>query len=203
MAVEPRRFFCFDLANPFCYLAAEQALQVLAGPVQWLPVSCADLPAAERFESFRCQAERDAFVEDVERRARQLGLPSIRWPDPFPFDSEPAMRAATYAAGIGKGVAFAQAAFRQAFAGGHALDREDYVLIAAAACEMHPRAVLEAIRSESCGRRLRHAGALAAASGVEGLPAVVIDGEAFLGERALERAATRLVAAGAAEVHAG
>ena len=50
----------------------------------------------------------------------------------------------------GRVVAFALAAFRQAFAGGHALDT-DHVLIAASACEMHPRAVLKALES----RRVR------------------------------------------------
>ena len=38
---------------------------------------------------------------DVERRAAALGLQPVRWPTPFPFDSEPAMRVATYAAQIG------------------------------------------------------------------------------------------------------
>ncbi len=45
-------------------------------------------------------------------------------------------------ASIGRAVPFAQAAFRQAFAGGHSLEDSDFVLIAAAACEMHPAAVL-------------------------------------------------------------
>ena len=54
------------------------------------------------------------------------------------------MHAATYAKQIGRTVPFALAAFRQAFAGGRALDA-DTVLIAAAACEMHPAAVLKAI----------------------------------------------------------
>ena len=43
--------------------------------------------------------------------------------EPFPFDSSLAMRAATYAKSIGRTVPFAQAAFRQAFAGGRSLER--------------------------------------------------------------------------------
>ena len=46
-------------------------------------------------------------------------------------------------------------AFRQAFAGGHSLADSDYVLIAAAACEMHPAAVLSAGRQASVRRSLR------------------------------------------------
>ena len=48
------------------------------------------------------------------------------------------MLAATYAKHIGRAVAFSLAAFRQAFAGGRDLGDEGTVLIAAAACEMHP-----------------------------------------------------------------
>ena len=48
------------------------------------------------------------------------------------------MLAATYAKQFGRAVAFSLAAFRQAFAGGRDLGDEITVLIAAAACEMHP-----------------------------------------------------------------
>ena len=65
------------------------------------------------------------------------------------------MRVATYAKSIGRAVPFAQAAFRQAFAGGHSLEDPDYVLIAAAACEMHPAAVLRAAELRSVARAAR------------------------------------------------
>ena len=79
----------------------------------------------------------------MERAALRRGLQPLRWPEPFPFDSAFAMRAATYAKQIGRTVPFALAAFRQAFAGGRDLSEPDNVLIAAAACEMHPTAVLK------------------------------------------------------------
>ena len=63
------------------------------------------------------------------------------------------MIGATYAKQIGRAVAFSLAAFRQAFAGGRALD-EDTVVIAAAACEMHPRAVLQALGRRSVAAAL-------------------------------------------------
>ena len=81
----------------------------------------AELPGAERFEAFRCEHERDVFPRRGRARARELGLQALRWPEPFPFDSALAMRAATYAKSIGRAVPFAQAAFRQAFAGGRDL----------------------------------------------------------------------------------
>src|SRR5918992_91197 len=67
---------------------------------------------------FRCAEEEAAYREDVERAARAQRLQPLRWPDPFPADSEWAMLVATYAKQIGRAVAFSLAAFRQAFAGG-------------------------------------------------------------------------------------
>jgi 2-hydroxychromene-2-carboxylate isomerase len=191
MSEMPAGLFCFDLVSPLCYLVAEQVLHLRDhGPLEWLPVSSASLPGAACFDAFRCETEEQAFREDVQRRAYALGLPPLRWPEPFPFDSSLAMLVATYAKQIGRVVPFAQAAFRQAFAGGHALDSEDFVLIAAAACEMHPKAVLIAAESRSTAQQLHSAGALAARRGVDELPAIVFGGEVFSGERALLEAQT-------------
>ena len=150
----PPASFYFDLASPLAYLAAERVLDELPGPAAWQPVLTRRLAGAETFESFRCAQEQDIFRAETERRAAELGLQPLRWPQPFPFDSELAMRAATYACLIGRGVAFAQAAFRQAFAGGRSLQEPDNVLIAAAACEMHPAAVHKALRLGSVAREL-------------------------------------------------
>jgi 2-hydroxychromene-2-carboxylate isomerase len=194
--------FCFDLASPFAYLAAERALHVLANEhrqVEWLPVLARDLPSGEAFDGFRCERELDVMRAKVERRARDLGLPQLRWPAPFPFDSSLAMRVATYARAIGRAVPFAQAAFRQAFAGGHSLQDPNFVLIAAAACEMHPTAVLRAADTATVAQQLEQATARAAAAGVRDVPAVLVDapgddgeGAVFNGERELEHAGERL-----------
>lgn len=186
---QPDAAFYFDLQSPLAYLAAERVLQVLPFPAEWQPVLARELPAPESFEAFRCQTERDVFCEEVQRRASELGLQPLRWPRPFPFDSELAMRVATYAKSIGRGVPFALAAFRQAFAGGHSLQSEDFVLIAASACEMHPAAVLKAAERESVREQLRECTARAAALGVSDVPAVSIDERVILGERCPEQAA--------------
>ena len=106
------------------------------------------------------------------------------------------MRVATYAGQIGRVVAFAQAAFRQAFAGGRSLAREDSVLIAAAACEMHPAAVLRGASLGSVIAELDEATARARAAGVRAVPAVLVPGATedgspavFHGESSLEQAA--------------
>ncbi|HEY5195218.1 MAG TPA: DsbA family protein [Solirubrobacteraceae bacterium] len=181
--------FYFDLASPLAYLAAERVLHTMPVATEWQPVLACELPGPESFEAFRCREEQDIFRMEVGRRAAELGLQELRWPDPFPFDSAFAMRAATYAKSIGRIVAFAQAAFRQAFAGGRPLDATDNVLIAAAACEMHPSAVLKGAELRSVGEQLSATTAAAAAAGVSDVPAVRVGDRVFHGERALERAA--------------
>ncbi len=185
--------FYFDLADPLSYLAAERILHELPGPVEWRPALARELgPAA--YEGFRCRREEEIFRAEVARRAAALGLQPLRWPDPFPFESTSAMRVATYARSIGRVVAFAQAAFRQAFAGGHSLAQEEFVLIAAAACEMHPTAVLQAMRRESVAAQLAASTREASAAGVRELPAIVLAApgasvELYAGARAVEEAA--------------
>jgi 2-hydroxychromene-2-carboxylate isomerase len=178
--------FYFDLASPLAYLAAERIVQLLPG-AQWLPVLAAELPGA--LETFRCAVELDSFREDVERRAGELALMPLRWPEPFPFDSTDAMLAATYAASIGRATPFAQAAFRQAFAAGRSLRDLDSILIAGAACEMHPAAIEQALGRRTIAQRLASATAQAGAAGVTELPSVGVAGRLFAGERALEQAA--------------
>jgi 2-hydroxychromene-2-carboxylate isomerase len=183
---EPPAFF-FDLASPAAYLAAERALQVLPG-VEWVPVLARELPGAESFEAFRCAEERDIALSAIERAAARYRLAPLRWPDPFPFDSLNAMRVATYAKQIGRTVAFALAAFRQAYAGGRSLEDPDNVAIAAAACEMHPAAVLRAADLRGVQNALREATARAAQLGVRDVPAVWTGERVVHGEAQLERA---------------
>jgi pyruvate dehydrogenase E1 component alpha subunit len=80
-----------------------------------------------------------------------------------------------------------------AFAGGRDLGEPDNVLIAAAACEMHPAAVLKGAGLRSIAARLDEATALAARRGVRDVPAVWLpDGTVLHGDEALERAAAAL-----------
>jgi 2-hydroxychromene-2-carboxylate isomerase len=194
--------FYFDLSSPLAYLTAERILHTLPGPCEWQPVLASELarerepgpdaPIAAPIEVWRCEQEREAFREDVARRAGELGLQPLRWPKPYPCDSALAMRAATYAKSIGRTVPFAQAAFRQAFAGGRDLAQLDNVLIAAAACEMHPAAVTRGVELASVSSQLAAATQDAASLGIIEIPAIVVGDDLFEGERAVEQAAVRM-----------
>ena len=186
--------FYFDLGSPDAYLLAERILQTMPVATEWIPVRAAGLPGAESFDAFRCAEERSIVLGQFADAAARRGLQPLRWPDPFPFDSTLAMRAATYAKQIGRTVAFALAAYRQAFAGGRALDT-DTVLIAAAACEMHPAAVLKAIELRSVRDELDRQTARAAALGVRDVPAIRVGERVFHGDAALPGAARAAAAA--------
>jgi 2-hydroxychromene-2-carboxylate isomerase len=190
--MSPPDAFYFDLASPLAYLTSEQVLQALPSPAQWQPVLARDLPASDMSLTTTPQTKWEIPGEEIERQARELGLQALRWPSRFPFDSEPAMRVATYAKSIGRTVPFAQAAFRQAFAGGHSLDDFDFVLLAAAACEMHPRAVLQSVERDSVRRELTANTALAISAGVTRVPAIRVGERVFDGHEALAEAAAYL-----------
>jgi 2-hydroxychromene-2-carboxylate isomerase len=164
--------FYYDFASPDAYLAAERVVHVLGEVPEWQPVRLDGL-AAGGVGGFRCAEEETIYREDVEARAAAYALQAMRWPDPFPFDSLEALLAATYAKQIGRAVAFSLAAFRQAFAGGRDLGERDNVLIAAAACEMHPTAVIKGAELRSTRERLEAATAEARAAGVRSVPALV------------------------------
>jgi 2-hydroxychromene-2-carboxylate isomerase len=173
--------FYYDFASPEAYLSAERVLSTLPFAAEWIPIRA---PRAWG-DGFRCEAERDAAREDIARVAASRALLPVRWPPEF--DSELALRAATYAKQIGRAVAFSQAAFRQAYAGGFDLGDRDVVTIAAAACEMHPRAVLQALDRDAVARALDEATALAVERGVVSAPTVWAPNGALLeGDAALE-----------------
>ena len=182
----------FDLASPEAYIAAERAAEVLGVVPEWQPIHLAALPGAGELDAFRCAEERDIFRAELERRAAAHGLQPLRWPPGWPGDTALAMRVATYAKSIGRVVAFSLAAFRQAFAAGRDLSDADSVVIAAAACEMHPAAVLKAAGTRGVAEALARATADAAEAGVRGVPAVRVGDRVFHGEAALQEAADAL-----------
>jgi len=190
--LSPRTTFYFDLGSPYAYLTAERisGLFTEAGLEQpeWQPILLGGLFKRFSRDSWANGPERAEGVAEVERRAAEYGLPPIAWPDPWPGNTLFAMRVATFAKQTGRTVSFALAAFRQAFAAGRDLSEPDNVLIAAAACELHPRALLKAVETEAVKGALREATDRAAELGVTGIPSLVVGEEVFWGDDRLEEA---------------
>jgi 2-hydroxychromene-2-carboxylate isomerase len=187
-----RATFYYDLGSPYAYLAAERISGVFAGTEleqpEWQPVLLGGLFKRFGRDSWANGPGRAEGIAEVERRAGAYGLPPIAWPDPFPGNTLTAMRVATFAKQTGRTVAFSLAAFRQAFAAGRDLSEPDNVMIAGAACELHPRALLKAVETDVVKTALREATDRAAALGVEGVPSVVVEGKVFWGDDRLEEA---------------
>jgi 2-hydroxychromene-2-carboxylate isomerase len=190
--VTDRPVFYYDLGSPYAYLAAERVNSLFAEatgePPVWQPILLGGL--FKRFDrgSWAETEARPEGIAEVEHRASAYGLAPIRWPEPWPGNTLAAMRAAIYAKSIGKGVSFALAAFRQAFAGGLDLTNPDNVCIAAAACEIHPRALIAAIGRDSIKQQLIEATTEAGDRGVTGVPAIAVGDEVFWGDDRLEEA---------------
>ncbi|MGI8903459.1 MAG: DsbA family protein [Solirubrobacteraceae bacterium] len=174
--------FYYDLGSPACYLVAERIMSELPVAPEWEPVLGTQIGGTVR----------DLDRARLELLGAEQGLQALRWPSRWPPESRTAMLAATYAKRVGRAVAFSLAAYRQAFAGARDLDDRDTVLIAAAACEIHPAALLKGIGLRSVAARLERAGARALEAGVRSLPAITVDGLLFEGDGGLERAASAL-----------
>jgi 2-hydroxychromene-2-carboxylate isomerase len=184
-----RPVFYYDVGSPYSWLAAERVNSELPEVPVWRPILLGGLFKALDRQSWATTEARADGMREVERRAAEYGLPAVRWPDPWPHDTLLAMRAATFATSIGKGVSFALAAFRQAFAGGRDLSVPDNVLIAAAACELHPNAVTRAVEQQTVKDALKSATQEALERGVVGVPSIAIGDQVFWGDDRLSEAA--------------
>jgi 2-hydroxychromene-2-carboxylate isomerase len=191
--VSERAVFYDDFGSPYAYLAAERVTGLFAEagaePPEWRPILLGGLFKRFDRDSWGNGPGREEGMRICEARAEDYGLPPIRWPDPWPPNSLFAMRVATFAKEIGRTVSFSLAAFRQAFAAGRDLGDRDNVLLAAAAAEIHPRALVAATERDSVKSALREATDRAGDLGVRGVPAVVVNGNVFWGDDRLEEAA--------------
>lgn len=188
--------FYFDYSSPFAYLAAERVNSVMPEPPVWQPISFGFVLRASGREPWSFKPDRDVGMKEIERRAAERDLPALRWPRGWHAGETPAdsyslaaPRAGIFAKQSGRAVAFSLAVFRQAFAGGRDLSDPDTVLLAAAACELHPKAVLKGIETESVKRELQRATEQAIERGVEGIPTIAVGNQLFWGDDRLEEAA--------------
>jgi 2-hydroxychromene-2-carboxylate isomerase len=184
--------FYYDLGSPYAYLAAERIHNVLPVVPIWQPILLGGIWKETGGRSWATTDKREEGMAEIERRASEYGLMPVRWPEGWPNNTLQAMRAATFAQQTGRAVAFSLAAFRQAFAAGKDLSDVDNVLIAAAACELHPNAVLKGIEMQSTKDRLREATRNASERGVRGVPTVAVGDKLFWGDDHLEAAAATL-----------
>jgi 2-hydroxychromene-2-carboxylate isomerase len=192
-----RATFYYDFNSPYSYLAAERISGVFAeaGAEQpeWQPISFGHVVQAIGRTPWSMQPDgpNPADLDDIQRRAAQRGLPEVIYPKGWPVEnySLNPTRAAIYAKESGRVVSFSLAAFRQVFAAGRDMSDVENVLLAAAACELHPKAVLKGIETKSVKERLQRATEEAIELGVAGIPTIALGGELFWGDDRLIEAA--------------
>ena len=191
---DERPVFYYDLNSPYAWLAAERVNSVLPVQPEWKPIAFAFLLRHQGRIPWSFGDEKPDGMRTVEARAAERGLQEVRWPAGWPKESYSiaAMRAATFAKEIGKCVAFSLAAFRQQFNGGRPLSDFDNVLIAGAACELHPNALKQAVERQAIKDRLKEATDEAIAHEVPGVPTVRVGDRLFWGDDALEEAAAAI-----------
>lgn len=181
----------YDFNSPYAYLATER-IDGLVPDAEWKPIAFAILlnqlgVLEERIEG----ADRDAVAREVSERIRRRGLPPFVPPDVWPIQSWSLapLRAAVFAAELGRQREFARAAFRTAFAEGRSLAELDNILDSARAAGLDPDEVEAAIQRPEVKDRLKANTDEALERGVTGIPTVVVDDEVFWGDDRLEEAA--------------
>src|SRR4051794_7174744 len=191
-----RTIFYYDFNSPYSYLAAERISGLFAEAEleqpEWQPISFGHLlqTTGRRPWSLPPEGPDPAHLAEVQRRADERGLPKVVYPEGWPIEnySLNPVRAAIYAKESGRVVSFSLACFRQVFAAGRDMSDVDNVLVAAAACELHPKAVMKGIEMQSVKDKLRSATDEALERGVEGIPTVAVGDELFWGDDRLEAA---------------
>lgn len=169
--------FYFDLGSPYAWLVAERIGHTMPTAI-WQPVCQADISPGRLWDGDRAR---------VEALAADAGLLAPRWSvddqhDDRLIDTRKAMLVATFCKSIGRAASFALAAFRQAYNAGNSLEDVDTLLFAGAACELHPRAILQALELESTATQMDTAATLARLHGVTELPAVMRENALLAGD---------------------
>lgn len=189
-----RATFYYDFNSPYSYLAAERISGLFAEAEveqpEWQPISFGHVLKETGRRPWSFEADKSVDFAEIQRRAEERGLPEVRYPKNWPIEnySLNPVRAAIYAKESGRVVSFSLACFRQVFAAGRDMSEIDNVLVAAAACELHPKAVLKGIETRSVKERLRAATDEALALGISGVPTVAVGEQLFWGDDRLEEA---------------
>ena len=158
--------FFYDLGSPYAWLTAER----ISGAT-WVPVLLGGIFRATGRSSWARTDARAEGIAEIERRARERGLPKPTWPDPWPNDGLLAMRAAASV----DSERFALEAFRVHFVDGLALSEPEHVALAAVRAGLDAGEVLAAAADQTVKDRLRANTERALAAGVIGVPTLVTD----------------------------
>lgn len=191
MAPAPPQLY-FDLASPYAYLAVERAESVLGRPPTLVPVLVGAIFGWRGHGSWALTEQRLAGMAEIERRAREYGLPPMVWPPDWPANALSAMRCATWA-GRQRGLKeFALAVGRRQWTQGADIADLDVLAACAGEAGLDAARMLEAIRMPELKQQLRAVTERAWEDGVRGVPTMRVGERLFFGDDRVEEAAAAL-----------
>jgi 2-hydroxychromene-2-carboxylate isomerase/quercetin dioxygenase-like cupin family protein len=176
----------FDVGSPYAYLAVERFETVVGVRPALQPVLLGAIFKARGRSSWGRTDARAAGMAGIEQRAAAAGLPPVVWPDAWPADYLPAMRAVVWAGRSGAGDAFARAAMRAAFTAGADLSTVAALRDVAGTIGLDPGALEDGIASDAVKAELRAYTDRALRLGVIGVPTTRVGEDLFWGDDRLE-----------------
>lgn len=168
--------FYYDFASPESYIALERLAKTIAAfAPELVPVREAELDPLP-------WPDDDARRQNIEAIAEESDVLPLVWPADFPYlETSDAVRVATYAKSIGKIAVFSLSLFRQIYAAGNDPADVTTLYLAAAASEIHPRAVDQALSRDRVQETADEATEAARAAGVTSVPALRIGQKLLVG----------------------
>ena len=192
-----RATFYYDVSSPYAYLASQRVDETLPAEPHWQPIAFGALIQGIGKVPWSLRDDtRAAGQAEIAERARDRGLPPVRWPPGWPAESYSVLplRALVHAFDHDRGKELTLELYRRAFVDGVALDGPDVVVAAAEACGLDGGRVRAAVAEPEIKARLHAATDEAIRRGVTGVPTIALEGELYWGDDRLEDAARALAA---------
>jgi 2-hydroxychromene-2-carboxylate isomerase len=182
--------FYYDFSSPYSYLAAMRVDDVLPVRPEWRPVSFGVIVQRLKRVPWSFAQDRSAHFDDMARRARDRGLPPIRYPVGWPRESYSLipLRAAMLAADQQQLRTLSCALYSAMFVEGRHLADVETVLQAGERAGMDPAALAEGIELAQTKEQLRLVTEEALERGVTGVPTVAVGASLFWGDDRLQDA---------------
>ena len=187
-----RATFYYDLSSPYAYLAALRVDDVLPVDAAWQPIAFGAMIRELGKVPWSLRDDTRATGQaEIAERARERGLPAVRWPRGWPAESYSVipLRAVLHALDEGLGKELSFELYWLEFTEGIALDELEVVIGAAERTGLDGERTRAAVQAPEIKERLRADTDEALHRGVTGVPTVAVGDELFWGDDRLEDAA--------------
>jgi 2-hydroxychromene-2-carboxylate isomerase len=186
--------FYYDVSSPYAYMAALRVDDVLPVRPEWRPIAFGVIIRAVGKVPWSLREGREARLDEIAARARDRGLPEVRYPEGWPAEtySLVALRGLLLTRDQDEQRAAARELYRTMFVEGRHLADVDPVRESLARAGVDVEGFEERVRGDEVKQRLRAETDAALEAGVTGVPTVAVDGQLFWGDDRLEEAAAAL-----------